>query len=282
MPRLGLPLINGTKRTRMKFLVRSLFVAILAFASPHAQCAERAYQAGVKEVEEIGIELNKSLDKKFLGMLRAQPVNIQQEPAPVLRLIEETAASGQRKVGVVVVTSGFIDLLNRIAHAKAIDRVEKGYFAKYLHAWPMDTTAGNLPALPNGEDSRFWAEEVMEQQTTYFSQMMANALGIKYANYCLGQYSKYADKLVAAGSGTQPLNKFLTAAEWEAALTAGAKNALSCAYGVDGIVTLFDCVDSMPKRPEWTLFFAPDGSVVKLSKLKRDLAKVEKDYFAGG
>jgi hypothetical protein len=266
----------------MNPLIRSLWVAMIALTPWSAVAAEPAYQAGVKEVEEIAIDLNKALDKKFVGMLRAQPVSIQQNAVPILRLTEDSATTSQRKVGIVLVSTGFIDLVNRIAHAKAIDRVEKGYFAKYLQAWPSDASSTAMPALPNGSDPKFWAEEIMDQQTTYFCQMMGTALGIKYANYCLGQYAKYAAKLGGPGPDTLPLNKFLTSAEWETALAAGAKNALACAYGVDGIVTLFECVDGMAKRPEWTLFFAPDSSVVKLSKLKRELTKVEKDFFVGG
>ena len=32
----------------------------------------------------------------------------------------------------VSVSTGYIDLINHIAHAKAIDRIQRGYFSQYL------------------------------------------------------------------------------------------------------------------------------------------------------
>lgn len=244
--------------------------------------AEKSYQAGAKEAEEIAVDLNKAIDKKFLGMLRAQPLNIKTDAVPILRITEEPASSGPRKVGIVIMSTGFIDLMNRVAHAKAIDRVEKGYFDRYLHSWPASATDNTLPALPNIGSENYWTEEVMDQQTTYFTQMVGTALGIKYANYYLRQYDKYAAKLNTPGKEPTPLNSLLSASEWEEAVVAGAKNALNCAYGMDGIIALLDCMDNMPKRPEWTLFFVPDASMLKLGKVKRDLVKIEKSFFAGG
>ena len=253
--------------------------AVLAVAVC-AQGADRTYATGTKEVEEIAVELYKSLDRKYLGLFRAQPLRVVTNPMPVLDLAEENAASGSHKVGVLVMSTGFIELINRVAHAKAIDRSKKGYLESYLRAWPEPSQARATPALPDIQNPDYWSEETIDQQTTYFGQMLGVAMGIKFANYYLGQYKKYAERLSNPADQPVSINKVISANEWEQAMNAGAMNSLDCAYGVDGFVALYECVDGLPKRPDWTYYFVPGSELVKFKKLKKDLEKIERRFFS--
>ena len=57
----------------------------------------------------------------------------------------------------------------------------------------------------------------------------------------------------------------------------GAQKALDCGLGVEGLEVLYDSIGVMPKRPAWTVYFLP--AKAKVSKIKRDLNKLEKDFF---
>jgi len=265
----------------MTRLLRCVVVGTALAMAVLVQAAEPAYKNGQKEALEISVELIKALDKKYLGYLKAQPLKFVEAPQPILRLADEPGTGG-RKVGVLVMSTGFIELLNRVAHAKAIDRQKKGYFLNYIRSWPVDGSVQAAPPLPDASNPAYWSDEMIDQQTTFFYQMAGVAMGIQMANFYLGQYEKYAGKLAADPEHPQPLNRFLAANEWQNALAAGVKNALDCAYGISGIAALYECVDGMPKRPEWTLFFIPEPSVVKVTKLKSDLTKLEKQFFGQG
>ena len=67
--------------------------------------------------------------------------------------------------------------------------------------------------------------------------------------------------------------------EWNDALMAGAKNALECSLGVDGIKSFFECIDKMPQRPLWTEYFLLPKANVR--KVNIQLTRLEKAYFAG-
>ncbi len=272
-------------RLPLGFLVmirrKALAIWVTALVAVGACAAEGAYQTGPQEAVEVAQELAKTLDRKAMGMLAARPLAVQEDGRPWVRLAEENGAGGTAKVGVVTMSTGFLDLVSRVAHAKAIDRVRKGYLEGYVRAWPVEGDGGGVPALPDIGNPQYWTDEVMDMQITYFSQMIGVAVGIKFANYYLGQFQRHGAQLAGASDQMQALTQVLSPSDWEAAMKAGARNSLDCAYGVDGLVALYDCVDRLPKRPTWTLYFAPQADVVKLSKLKKDLAKLERDFFAG-
>jgi hypothetical protein len=136
-----------------------------------------------------------------------------------------------------------------------------------------------LRELPNLSNKKYWTLEMINEQLSNFNQIVGEVVGIKLAHYYLGHYKKYKDKLVNSQGKPVPINTLLTAAEWDQAVKLGVRNALDCGLGIDGVKALYDCIDKMPKRPEWTLYFLPAN--VKVSRLKRDLEKIESDFFAG-
>jgi hypothetical protein len=63
-----------------------------------------------------------------------------------------------------------------------------------------------------------------------------------------------------------PMNKLVTEDEWESALRCGVLNALECGF-------------KMPEKPAWTIYFARPG--FKFAKVKRDLQRIEGNFFIG-
>jgi hypothetical protein len=62
-------------------------------------------------------------------------------------------------------------------------------------------------------------------------------------------------------------------------MKAGIRNALDCGYGIEGVRALYDAIDKMQKRPDWTAYFLPRDA--KVPKLKKDLEKAEAAFFQG-
>src|SRR5262249_16501450 len=104
-------------------------------------------------------------------------------------------------------------------------------------------------------------------------------VALNISHFYLGHYKKYSDKLTDDPKTTAVINNLLTQAEWDESLKSGAAHALDCGFGVDGIKALYDCINKMPKRPAWTVYFLPEKADVK--KVKTQLEKYEKDYFQG-
>jgi len=74
-----------------------------------------------------------------------------------------------------------------------------------------------------------------------------------------------------------PINNVVSEKEWREAVLKGAKNALDCGLGVDGMKALFECMDAMPSRPAWCGYLVPNKA--NLSKLSKDLQRLENDFF---
>src|SRR6185436_19418580 len=101
---------------------------------------------------------------------------------PMIRAGE--IADEDKPMRAVFVSRGFIDLANRVSHAKAIDRLEKGYYLKYVTvlAESGDKPLGELPGIRN---SRYWTDDIMNAQRSYFNQIVATSIAIKLAHHYL-------------------------------------------------------------------------------------------------
>ena len=143
---------------------------------------------------------------------------------------EEKQYEGMDKpMRTVFVSAGFADLMNHVAHAKAIDNVEKGDFQKYVVSLAEETGEKEQHDLPNISDKKYWSEDVMNEQLGNFNQMVGTAVAIDLSHLYLGHYKKYADKLVdaqgnaivdAQGRPQVAINNLLTPSEWEDSLKA--------------------------------------------------------------
>ncbi len=239
--------------------------------------AEMRYKTSYSTIRKLGLDLYRGLKPKQREAISAEPVSVETDVTPSIKLAELT--DDNRKLGFVFVSVGFIDLMNNVAHAKAIDLIERGYFKKYLQSLAQESGEKELRELPNLSNPKYWSDKVLNEQKSNFNQMVGTAVAIKLADYYLGHYKKYAAKLEEAKGKPVPINELLEPGEWEEAVRAGVANALEAGLGIEGTKALFDAIDEMPQRPGWTLYFLPANAKVKA--IKKEMEKLEKKAFSG-
>jgi hypothetical protein len=251
-----------------------LVLVIPAFASTNS--APHVYGTSFKDALKIGNDLYETLNEKYQKNVNPQLIQIETSDAPVITPIE--GGDDNKVLHEVSVSVGFLDLINHIAHAKAIDRIQPGFFQQYVLNLARQP-AGDAPVeAPNMVNARYWQDDVMNDQISYFNQMVGMTVAISLSHHYLGHYSKYASQMLA-GKLT-PINNFIAPPEWEISVRLAALNSLDCALGTDGAKALFEAIDKMPSRPPWTAFIIPANTDIK--KLNKQLAKYETDYFHGG
>jgi len=251
-----------------------LLAAFIIFAAPwHAVSAPalHVYPSGIQVALQIGSDLYDSLDAKYRVKLQEPPILAVSENTPELAPVSENNSLGRVSISV-----GYVDLINHIAHAKAIDRMEPGFFDKYMAGLANDN--GNPPLAPEIVEDRYWTDDVMNDQASYFNQMMSLTMAINLSRHYLGQFHKYAGRL--HGEKLVPINNFLTTSEWETGVRAGAVNSLNCAFGTEGAKALFGAIGKMPHRPAWAAYILPPN--IDIKRLNKQLAKYEVDFFHGG
>lgn len=266
-------------RSALPLIVLSVFLAGMTAHSQPGSPDGLTYKSGWNAMVKLGIDLHKALKPEFRSKVHVKPINIETDVTPFVRLEELSVPEMPTPMACVFVSAGFIDLVNNVAHAKAIDKIEKRYFERYIQLLSKESGEKELRELPNLSDKRYWTQDVLNEQLSNFNQIVGEVVAIKLAHYYLGHYKKYKDKLVDANQNPVSINALLTNQEWEEAVRYGVRNALDCGLGIDGVKALYDCLDRMPTRPAWALFFLPEN--VKVSKLRKELDKIEKRFFAG-
>ncbi len=247
-------------------------------AAGNGSAPQRAYPTGFSVALERGGDLYEALPAKFGNQLAAQPVALQAQDLPQIMPI---ASKDKNKVlRQVSVSAGFIDLVNHLSHAKAIDRIQPGFFDQYVQnlarAAGDDSSSIQLPMMV---DPRFWKDDIINDQASYFNQMIGMMVAINLSHHYLGHFDKYAPKMAGPGNKTIPINDLLTPAEWEESVKTGAVDAMTCALRTDGVIVLFDAIDKMPRRPAWTEAIVPKGADFK--ELNKELARYQKEFDSG-
>jgi hypothetical protein len=239
--------------------------------------SERTYSPGFSLAMKLGGELHEALPQKFFDQVDAQTIALQPQDFPLISPVATTDENRLQRQ--VELSAGFIDLVNHLCHAKAIDKVQAGYFDQYVGILSRACAADPAAALPPIVEPRFWSDDIVNDQMGYFNQMMGTMMAISMSHHYLGHYAKYAAKLAGSGDKIEPINNYLTHAEWEVSVKAGALDALNCALSTDGLRVIFEALDKMPTRPAWAAYIAPQD--VDLKKLNKDLARYEEDFFHG-
>jgi len=235
------------------------------------------YKTGLRVIRLLGLDLYRAMEPKQRAVVNPEPVSVETDVTPFVKLAEYPEE--EKPMRFVFVSVGFIDLMNNVAHAKAIDTVEKGYFEKYVLSLAAESGEKELKELPNVGNPKYWTEAVLNEQESSFNQMVGAAVAIKLSHHYLGHYKKYAGKLEDANGKNVPINTLLTPAEWDECMHAGIRNAMDAGMLIEGPKALFECIDKMPKRPDWTLYFLPAKANVKA--IKKEMEKMERDFFAG-
>jgi hypothetical protein len=258
------------------FLVVCLWGAPVAFGAEGSEGAPM-YQTGWGAMVKLGITLQRNLPPEYRSQVHPRPVNIETDVRPFVRLEEMVNPNTSQKMPCIFVSVGFVDLVNNVAHAKAIDQIEKGYFKKYILSLSRENGDRRLQPLPGISDPRFWTDRVMNDQESNFNQIVGGVIGAKFAHYYLGHWRKYEGQLGGGDGKPLPINAVLTYEEWHDALQHGINNALSCGYGVEGMQAFLECFNTMPERPEWVLYFLP--ATVNVAKVSKEMGKMERKFF---
>jgi hypothetical protein len=252
-------------------------LALSASGLADVACEPHVYPNGFSVVIKLAGELYAALPPRYGDQLDAQTVALQPQELPVVTPISTT--DDNRVLRQVCLSAGFIDVANHICHAKAIDRIEPGYFDRYVKTLSGLYTTNPLASPPNIVESRFWTDDVMNDQISYFNQVIGLLTAINLSHHYLGHYAKYSARLAGPGDIATPINNYLTSSEWEHAVKAGTLDALDCALATDGPRALFEAIDRMPHKPAWAAYILPPGQDVK--KLNKELVAYETDFFHG-
>ncbi|HZM02138.1 MAG TPA: hypothetical protein VFC44_03855, partial [Candidatus Saccharimonadales bacterium] len=94
-----------------------------------ADSAGHPYSGNLETAEKIASTLYDSLDSQYQKILEPAPITLASIDTPAMM---PTQNSNLCRVSV---SASFIALINRLAHAKAIDQIEPGYFNRYVTTW---------------------------------------------------------------------------------------------------------------------------------------------------
>jgi hypothetical protein len=263
--------------THIKSRVGLFLLALTCSATGISTGADHAYTPGFSMATKLAGDLHDALEQKFFDQLDAQVLALQPQDQPLIAPVAFSVANHLQRQ--IEVSAGFIELVNCLCHAKAIDKIQPGYFDQYVGNLARASAANPSAAPPPILEPRFWTPSVLNDQLSYFNQMMGMMMAINMAHHYLGHYDKYASKLTGSDAKILPINDFLTPAEWDVSVKAGALDALNCALSTDGLRVILDAVDRMPIRPAWADYIAPRHADLKA--LNRELASYEEDFFHG-
>jgi hypothetical protein len=258
---------------KFKFLLLFYVISMAAFAQDDG----RTYKTGYPSIMKLGRDIHNALKPQYKEMISPQPISIETEDSPSVRVA--SFPDEPKPLRGVWISAGFIDLVNNVAHAKAIDRKEKGYLAKYIDLLAQESGARMLKPLPNDGNPKYWTDEMLNEQQSNFNSIVGIVVGIKLAHHYLGQYDKYKPRLAENSEHPVAINTLLTQEEWEQAFRVGLRNALEAGCMIEGVVPFFEAFDKMKVRPPWSIYFLPDN--VKFGKLKKEMEKIQRRFLNG-
>jgi hypothetical protein len=239
-----------------------LLFACMALSAAASGAPRPAYETGSQDVSRLTRDLCRSLGEAELRKW------------PLAAHFKDASTSPPELLG-----AEKLEFLNQITHAKAIDSMKRGFFRQYAEKLSVQAASFPLLELSEWNDSKFRGLRTMNSQISYFNQIAGSLVAIDMAHHYLGHYEKYAARL-AKNAGTNAhasINSFLTAEEWHQAILRGAHHALTCGLSVEGLLLLYDLVALQPNQPSWVAHFV--SPTANLPKVKRDLQKMEADYF---
>ena len=260
------------------FLSAALFVAL---TSPSLASAEEpalaGYETGFETIVKLTGDLHQALDRKHWPELSTAPILMPNVAQPCL---QTSALAGTRDARAVALSASWVDLVNYISHAKAIDGVSRGFFVKAMARLALEGGEKGTPDLQASTIRNAWSFATMNRQASSFNQMAGALVAIEMAHAYLGHYQKYASQLTDPQNQPVPINRVVTHAEWHEAVMLGARHALDCGFAVDGLKMAFESIDKMPARPPWRAYFLPDSVEAKdVGKINRELDHIQKNAF---
>jgi hypothetical protein len=239
--------------------------------------AEKAYSTSWATVSKLSFDIHKSLKPEFRARIHQEPVSLETDVKPFVKL--EEFPDEKKPLPMIFISLGFVDLINNLGHAMAIGESEKGYFQKYIDILSQEKGEMELQQLPGIEKAAYWTDDMLNGQLSNFNSIAGMLVSLNFAHHYLGQFKKYEKQLADAEGKYVPINKLLTADEYDKAFAAGVRAALEAGITIEGITTFFEAFDKMKTRPDWAVYFIPND--MKYAKLKKTMAKIQSDFFAG-
>lgn len=255
----------------------ALMISALPIAAQPNSPDGLTYKSGYSSMMKLGKDIYNALKPADRALVSPQPISIETDVTPFVRLL--FYPDEPRPIRGVWISAGFIDLVNNVAHAKAIDVKQRGYFARYVDILSRESGEKSLQPLPNDTNPAYWTDDMLNEQLSNFNSIVGIVVAIKLAHHYLGHYEKYRAQLEDAEGKSTPINSIISMAEWEAAFARGVRNALDAGCTIEGVIPFFEAFDKMKSRPAWAIHFLPNN--VKFSKMKRELEKIQRKFFAG-
>jgi hypothetical protein len=257
-------------RLLTRIILLAAWVSFVSLAKADGY-APSGYKTGFATIQMLGADIYRSLDPSEKAIISSQPISFDTSAKPSVHLFLTT--EGSSAVRGVYVSAGFIELVNQVAHAKAIDKVRRGYFSRYIDL--VEKADGTIPPLPDRGNARFWTEDVLNEQFSNFNSIVGIVVATSVAEHCLGFYDQYRSAS-SSEEGAQ-INNYLTREEWERAYREGLENALNAGCMIEGFVPFFQAIDKMKPRPAWAACFLPDS--VRFGSMRRQLVKLQKNFL---
>ena len=270
-------------RTFCKIILGGLASSFLPplFAQPNSPDG-LTYKTGYSAMMKLGRSLYDGLDEKQKKVISAQPISLDVDTSPSVRLMfYPDADAGGAPLRGVWISAGFIDLVNHVAHARAINMVQKGYWDKYIVTLNAETGEKEMSPLPDDSNPKFWSENMLNEQQSNFNSIVGIVTGILLAHHTLGHYDKYKD-IVGEKDGKwgRAINEVITDKEWEDAYKTGLLISLRAGCFIEGAEPFYEAFDKMAVRPPWAIYFLP-AKVKYSSRMKKDFKKLQSDFLAG-
>lgn len=254
--------------------------AVVAFLAStmhlHAAAPKGAYETGFRNVTNINVDLVLALDPSKRRQVSSNTLLLGTVRLPCVASSPGTNPGAPAQP--VLVSRSFIDFINRVAHAKAVDEAERGFFHRYTTQLAEDPRTTLAPDFDVLLPQRAWSFNTMNRQASHFNQMVGGLLGIDHAHHYLGHYRKNARFFEQQTALPVPINAMITVEEWRQAVLEGARNALACGLGVDGMKAIFECFGQMPTRPAWAAYFIHPQADVR--RINAELVHAEREFFA--
>src|SRR5687767_4906776 len=154
------------------FLWGWMFVVCgVSFAAAEPQ----KYESDFNTVMRLAEDLYRALPKEKRATMLPRPVLLDKFKTPYLQ--PGTQPKDNTNWQAVYVSPPLIDVLNYVSHAKAVDNVDSGFFAKAINSLASEN--GNaLAALYQPTHKKSWAFNTMNWQLSHFNQMAAGLIAI--------------------------------------------------------------------------------------------------------
>ncbi|HUR44548.1 MAG TPA: hypothetical protein VMZ27_01640 [Candidatus Saccharimonadales bacterium] len=233
--------------------------------------AQPVYEGGWDSIQKISRDLYRALNvTNRLGLL---PVPILKQDSRNPSLQPYLYPDGSNSWQAISISSGYIDLLNYVAAAKALEKVDRGSYERLMGA--LKSQMGEISEIK--PISSRWSLPALNEQASYFNQMSGAMVALEMAHHYLGHYRNHESALKNTGNKIVPFNSLLTPEEWETAVLKAGRNALDCGLSVEGLKALLDVFSKPGTRQDWAIQFVPPGADVL--KVSQALTTMERDFF---